>query len=98
MNETKTITGHVRDAGGGVVEIVVDADTDFYPPDGAKATIEYVEPSRFYTTAAPGRDWHHVWDRERPAQAVATFRGPGSGADATEYRERRMVRAGLTDV
>lgn len=58
--------GTVRDAGGGVVDVLVDGDTDVYPPIGAEVIVTYDPGKRL-------DDYLALIERERhcrPAEAM----------------------------
>lgn len=43
----RTVSGVVSDFGGGVFTVLVDRDTENYPPVGARVVASYEEPLRF---------------------------------------------------
>lgn len=89
----RTFKATVRDAGGGIVDLLVDRDTDQYPPEGTQVRVYYAAPS--HRVVSNVRGILNVVDFRRGGSGVtvATFNGPDAERYAREHADRLNASA-----
>lgn len=92
MNK-RSFDGYVRDAGGGVVTVVVDRETEQYPPVGAQVNVTYTDVLEEYIERVSEEALSIAYGREFPGLHLAAATELGRRDARQEMRPGDVVEA-----